>query len=128
MSIGVVGTERGPTTGTGATISNMFRIADIFKRLGSGSGLSITSGGTAWTPTTGKVYRLLGGIITSTVAGEVVFTDSGGSFIFSIYVLANTPQPFAVGNNGYLSPTVNNTLTITLSAATAYGTMFGTEE
>jgi hypothetical protein len=114
-------------TAPGGTAETL-RIADVFKRMGTGSGLSINAGGTAWTPAAGKKYRILGGLVTSTVAGEVVFTDSGGGFVFSMYLAANTPQPFVVGNNGFLSPTANNTLVATLATATLYGTLFGVEE
>jgi len=97
------------------------------------SSVSIASIATVWTPTTGKKFRLMGGSISVSVAGSVLFEDNSagaGNFVWRTPKLsADTPYNFDLGN-GKLSATTNNVLKATSSVAsgTIIGTLYGTEE
>jgi len=96
------------------------------------NGVSITTIATVWTPASGKKFRLMGGSISSSVAGAVLFEDNAagaGNFVFRTPKLAaDTPYDFVVPGNGYLSAAANNVLKATLASATITGTLYGTEE
>ena len=103
------------------------RIASTRKDL---SAVTITSITSVWTPASGKKFRLMGGCISLSAAGNVLFEDNAAAaFIFRTpKLLADTPYNFDLGN-GYLSAAVNNILKATASAAGAItGTLYGTEE
>lgn len=107
------------------------RIAAISKDL---SAVTITTITTVWTPASGKKFRLMGGTISVSAAGNVLFEDNAagaGNFIFRTPKLAaDTPYTFVVlGGQGKLSAAINQVLKATLSVAGAVtGTLWGTEE
>lgn len=90
---------------------------------------AIATEATVWTPAAGKKFRLMGGVITSAAAGDIVFRDNtAGTTIAVIPVLAGAPITFDF-QNGILSAAANNVLTADGPAlATLSGTLFGTEE
>lgn len=85
---------------------------------------------TIWTPAAGKKFRLMGGIITATVATVLTFKDNtAGTTIFVLSMNAGVPFDISGMGNGILSAAANNVLTVTRSVASALdGTLFGTEE
>ena len=94
------------------------------------SAVTITSITGVWTPGSGKKFRLMGGCISISAAGNVLFEDNAAAaFIFRTpKLLADTPYNFDLGN-GYLGTAVNNILKATSSAAADItGTLYGTEE
>jgi hypothetical protein len=105
------------------------RVAVTFKDLNA---VSITTIATVWTPAAGKKFRLMGGTISASVAGAVLFEDNAagaGNFVWRTpKLLVDTPYSFLVGNNGKLSAAINNVLKATLASASISGTLFGTEE
>lgn len=119
----------GPTRISGQN-GEIVYIATTFKGL---SALDIGSIATAWTPASGKKFRLMGGSISVSAAGNVLFEDNAagaGNFVFRTPKLAaDTPYTFVVGNNGKQSAAANNVLKATLSVAgTVTGTLWGTED
>jgi hypothetical protein len=85
---------------------------------------------TVWTPTSGKKFRLMGGSISVSAAGSVLFEDnSGGNTIFRTPKLAvDTVYNFDIPG-GKLSAAANNVLKATLSTTgNLIGTIWGTEE
>lgn len=105
------------------------RVANIQKDL---SAVTITSITTVWTPASGKKFRLMGGTISVSAAGSVLFEDNtAGTTIFRTpKLLADTPFTFVCnGGQGKLSAAADNILKATLSVAGAItGTLWGTEE
>jgi hypothetical protein len=109
----------------GATTDRL-RTSNVFKRFSAlGSGAEVT----VWTPTSGKKFRLMRGIITSSVAGDVDIRDNtSGTIILTLPVTAGVPTPFDLGN-GILSAAANNVLTADApGAGTLSGYVGGTEE
>jgi len=103
-------------------------IADTRKDLNA---VTITSITTVWTPASGKKFRLIGGSISVSAAMSVLFEDnSGGNTVFRTpKLLADTPYPLEVKDEGFLSAAANNVLKATGSAAgTITGTLWGAEE
>lgn len=95
------------------------------------SAVAIGSIATVWTPTSGKKFRLMGGIVSVSAAANVLFEDNaGGAFVFRLpKLLVDTPFAFTLGGNGFLSAAANNVLKATSSAsASITGTLYGTEE
>lgn len=86
---------------------------------------------TVWTPTAGKRFELMGGIVTSSVAGNLTFRDNtAGTIIAVVPVLAGAPVDLApaLGRAGRISTTQGNVLTVLgPSASTLSGTIFGNE-
>ncbi len=103
------------------------RTPSIFKPQ---SAVSIASEATVWTPTSGKKFRLIGGVITASVAGNITLKDNtAGTTIMVVPVSAGVPVVIPPMGNGILSAAANNVLTATGPAAsTLSGTLFGTEE
>jgi hypothetical protein len=103
--------------------------ANVFKDL---SAVTITSITSIWAPASGKKFLILGGVISASAAMSVLFEDgSAGAGLF-VYrtpkLLADTPFPFLVGNNGFLSGAADRALKATGSAAGAItGTLWGIE-
>ena len=92
--------------------------------------VAIGSIATVLTPTSGKKFRLIGGVISVSAAASVLFEDnSGGNTIFRTpKLLADTPYVFDL-YTGKLSAAVNNVLKATSSAsASITGTLFYAEE
>jgi hypothetical protein len=103
------------------------RVANIRKDLAT---VTITTITTVWTPTSGKKFRIMGGMISVSAAGSVLFEDNAaGTTVFRTPVLlAATPYNFDL-QNGILSAAANNVLKATLSVAGSItGTIWGVEE
>jgi hypothetical protein len=103
--------------------------ADQFVRLGSGSGISISTIATVWDPGGSSRLRLLGGTISVSAAGQVLFEDNtagAGNFVWETPKLAqDSPYNFDLGNGKPLS-NIANVLKATGSVAmTIYGTLYG---
>lgn len=102
----------------------------VFKDLAA---VTITTITTVWDPGSGKRFRLMGGTISVSAAGSVLFEDGSagaGNFVFRTPKLeADKPYTFTLGELGRLSAAVNNDLKATLSVAgTITGTLYGTEK
>lgn len=96
------------------------------------SAVSIAAEATLWTPTSGKKFRLMGGLLTATgAAGNIIVKDgSGGSTIFLIpNTLVGTPFLFNLPGIGILSGAANNLLrAIGVTSQVLNGTLWGREE
>jgi hypothetical protein len=106
------------------------RTANVFK---SFSGSVITSETAIWTPTSGKKFRIMGFVVTQTVAaGDITVRDGTG--LATILTIPSTPtgQPLAFplgGGNGILSGAINRVLTMQgVSTEAISGFVYGTEE
>src|SRR6266851_3337950 len=97
----------------------------------NGVAIAATPGTAIWTPAAGKKFRLMRVVLTSSVAGNLVFTDASGGTVIAVIPVtaAGAGVPFDLGN-GYVSGTINNALFAFNSggAATISGTLVGTEE
>ena len=107
-----------------------FITPNVWKDVGT---VAIGTIATVWTPTSGKKFRLLGGLISVSAAVNILFEDNAagaGNFIFRVpAMLINTPLAFTLGGNGFLSAAVDRVLKATGSgAANLTGTLYGTEE
>jgi len=102
------------------------RAASIFKPQNA---VAIVAEVAIWAPPAGKRFRLMGGTLASSVAGNIVLRDGlAGTIIAVIPTLAGAPIAFARGN-GQLSAAANNALTAQgPAAATLSGEIYGTEE
>lgn len=108
---------------------DLVRVANTYTSL---SALNTASIVTAWTPASGKKFRLMGGTISASTAISILFEDNAagaGNFLFRTPVLvAATPYTFDLGN-GKLSAVADQVLKATGSGAgTITGTLWGTEE
>lgn len=85
---------------------------------------------TIWTPTSGKKFRLLRGVITTSAQSILTFKDNtAGTTILTLELAANTPFTFNLGTLGILSAAANNLLTVTrATSATLTGFVSGCEE
>ena len=100
----------------------------VFKQI---SNVAVVSGTpqTIWTPGAGKKFRLMGFMVSLSVAGFVIFEDSGVQMVrtgamAAAVGLANSPM-----GNGILSALANNVLQIDVNAnGNVNGFVFGTEE
>jgi len=111
----------------GATFARL-RTPTIFT---SFSAVTITSETTIWTPASGKKFRLMGFVITQTVAtGDIALKDGTG--LSTILTVPATPvgQPLAVPlGNGILSGAADRVLSATgASTEKISGFVYGTEE
>lgn len=118
-------TQASQLTGAQPIISIPFLRGDV-------SAVAIGSIATVLTPSNGKKYRLLGGMISVSAAASVLFEDNAAgaaNFICRTPKIAtDTPFIFDLGQ-GYVSPTAGNVLKATASAAGAMtGTLYYTEE
>ncbi len=113
----------------GATFDRQ-RTPNIFKPQNAVA-IAATPGTAIWTPAAGKKFRLMRVVLTSSVAGNLVFTDASGGTVIAVIPVtaAGAGVPFDLGN-GYVSGTINNALFAFNSggAATISGTLVGTEE
>lgn len=94
------------------------------------SAVAIGTIATVWTPASGKKVRLMGGSVSVSAAGSVLFEDnSAGTTVFRTPKLgADTPFNFDIPGGRLLSA-ANNVLKATLSTTgTITGTLWGTEE
>lgn len=132
MSDPIVSITNGvPVSGTGTitTLGQVLPAPTIFKQLNA---VAIGSEATIWTPSTGKKFRIQGGMISvGTAAGNVVLKDNTAGTTILTLPKAPLDTPFALPpmGNGILSATANNVLTATgVATATISGYVFGTEE
>ncbi|MGI8467733.1 MAG: hypothetical protein ACR2N3_04705 [Pyrinomonadaceae bacterium] len=111
----------------GAGNFDAVRTVKVFKPL---TAVSIAAEAAVWTPAAGKKFRLMGGVITTSVAGNITFKDNtAGTTIMVVPVTAGVPVVIPPMGNGILSAAANNVLTaIGPAASTFSGTLFGTEE
>jgi hypothetical protein len=134
----------GAQSGVVGTVSDggLVKTPNIWHNISSKTAIGDTA---LWTPTTGRKFRLMAGIIAlskeAACAGafNVQLLDGAGVF-FRIDIcnaaLVATGQviliPFNFGPNGYLSTAVNNVLNLTFNAALSAGAgsavVWGTEE
>ncbi len=92
--------------------------------------MTIGSIATVWTPANGKKVRLMGGCVSVSAAGSVLFEDnSGGNFVFRTPKLGtDSPYNFDIPGGRLLS-SADNVLKATLSTAgTVTGSIWGCEE
>jgi hypothetical protein len=111
----------------GGNAWDRLRTPNVFKPQ---SAVNVNAEATIWTPASGKKFRLMGGVLVASVAGNIVLKDNtGGSTIFILSSAAGGNGTFFNLGNGILSATANNVLTATGPAAsTLSGTVWGTEE
>ena len=103
------------------------RTAGVFKDLNA---VAISTSVSVWTPPSSKKFRLMGGSVSVSAAGSVLFEDNAsGKFVFRTPKLAaDTPYNFDLPG-GRVSATAGNSLVATLSVSGAItGTIWGTEE
>jgi hypothetical protein len=93
--------------------------------------VAVTAGtpNAAWTPAAGKKFRLMGWMLSLSVAGSVVFKDGGVEFMRTCLMPAGDGKPSPPMANGYLSSAANNVLGVDVSATGAVsGFCYGLEE
>lgn len=82
-----------------------------------------------WTPAAGFKFRLLGFVVSLTVAGSVIFKDGGTEVARTGLLAANTAFQMPGIGNGYVSTAANNVLNMDVSATgSVSGFAFGYEE
>jgi hypothetical protein len=105
------------------------RVVSVFKNIAA---VAVTSGTPVlvWTPTSGKKFRLMGFMVSSSVAGSVIFKDTTATEILRTPLMAaGVGQSSPTMGNGILSGTANNGLYIDVTATgSVSGFVFGTEE
>jgi hypothetical protein len=76
-----------------------YRQASIFKNIAA---VAITAGtpSTLHTPTSGKKWRFLGGAVSLSVAGSVIFKEAGSEFLRTPLLVAGSPFPLPRIGNG----------------------------
>jgi hypothetical protein len=90
------------------------------------------TGITIWTPGAGKKFRLMGWILSVTVAGEIILGDNAIATIIArtglLPAAIAQQSPSSLGNS-VLSAAANNVLKLDVTVnATVQGIVFGTEE
>ncbi|MHB8677980.1 MAG: hypothetical protein ACYDCE_16175 [Candidatus Acidiferrales bacterium] len=141
--VATLGDLTGITPSTGATIPTaalefawdgqfwkMVRTPTTYKPQ---SAVAIAAEATIWTPAAGKSFRLMGGMLASSVVGNVTLRDNTAGTIIAVVPcgVAGVGYPIFGPNasNGKLSAAPNNVLTATGPAgSTLSGTVFGMEE
>lgn len=99
--------------------------ADVFKPLNA---MDTAKAVSAWTPVEGKKFHLLGGFLSSSVTGNLVFTDGQGSPVLVIPCVANQPFSFDL-KAGITSEKADNGLMVSGPLnSTISGTLYGNEE
>lgn len=105
------------------------RTPDVFKNLNA---LATNAEITAWTPATGKKFRIMGGFLTVGVAaGSIILRDNTSGTTIAIIPPMTIAVSFAwvLPGNGIISATANNVLTMQGAAtSTVTGMIWGTEE
>lgn len=103
----------------------------VFKPFAS-TGIVAGTGATVWTPAAGKKFRLMGWLISSSVAGQLIFGDN-----LVATILARSEAVAAAGvskagfgdlGNGILSAAANNVLKLDGPTGNVAGMVWGTEE
>jgi hypothetical protein len=106
---------------------DFLRVISVYKDLNA---VAIGTIATVWTPASGKKVRLIGGTISVSAGGSILFEDNaGGTTVFRTPKLsADTPYNFDLGNGKVLSG-ADRVLKATLSVAgNITGTLWGVEE
>ena len=118
---------QGALGASGGSNRQAFIIANVFKTL---SAVNTNAEITIWTPAAGKKFRLMGILVTTTVAGNLLFKDNtAGTTIFIVPAMIGGAPTYISLGNGILSATAGNVLTCTGAAAsTTSGTVWGVEE
>jgi len=105
------------------------RTPAVFKTLAA---VAVTAGTpvAAWTPAAGKKFRFMGGGVSLSVAGAVIFKDATTEIWRTPLMPAGIGQPIPPNfGNGILSAAANNVLNIDVTATgSVTGGVFGTEE
>jgi hypothetical protein len=108
---------------------DMVRLANVVKNVAA---VAITAATpvTVWTPAAGKKWRVLGFALSTTVAGSIIFKDSGTERFRTPLLVANTPFACPPNMGNFLiSAAANNTLQLDLTVTgNVSGFIFGTEE
>lgn len=82
-----------------------------------------------WTPAAGNKFRVLGFIVSLTVAGSVILKDATAEFGRTGLLAANTAFQMPGLANGYVSTTANNALNMDVTATgSVSGFVFGYED
>lgn len=110
---------------------NEVRIPSTFKKLDNVAVTALT-GVTAWTPASGKKFRLMGWNLSTSVAAAIEFHDNtvGATPILQTPLLAAAGYHNSVNmGNGFLSATADNVLILDVTASgNVSGMVWGTEE
>lgn len=113
----------------GATVS-LLRAANIFKPFAS-TAITAGTGATIWTPAAGKKFRLMGWLISSSVAGQLIFGDNLVGTVIArseAVAAAGVSNPGSILGNGLLSAAINNVLKLDGPTGNVAGMVWGTEE
>jgi hypothetical protein len=114
-----------PDTGTGLAMLMPTHTADLLAKI-------INPAAIVWTPVTGKTIRLMGGNISVSAAGYVVFTDgsAAGNVVWRTpKLLVDTPYNFDMANGVRLGGVNNVLYALGSNTATAItGTLYGRVE
>ena len=108
--------------------SNLSNPPLVFKNVAA---VAVTAGTpvTVWTPASGKRFRLLGFMVSLSVAGSVIFKDATNEFIRTPLLAAGVGLASPPMFGGYPSALQNNVLAIDVSASgNVSGFVFGQEE
>lgn len=140
-SINTAGDQQGFVTGPGVVGQTMYytgggnwdrgRTPNIFKTI---QAASITAGTpvSVWTPTSGKKFRVMGYVLSLSVAGAILFEDTTGGaneFWRTALLAAGIGVPSPNLGNGHLSLAANNVLYLDVTATgTVSGFIYGIEE
>ncbi|MGH9452365.1 MAG: hypothetical protein ACRD2O_00165 [Terriglobia bacterium] len=115
-------------TSGSAFSSVLARTPNIFKTIAA---VAVTAGTPVaiWTPAAGKKFRLMGFMLSLTVAGSVILDDSATEIIRTPLMAAGVGQSAPPMGNGILSAAANNILKADVSASgSVSGFVYGTEE
>jgi len=118
------------TTGGGNNSNTVqARTPVIYKSI---KAVSVTSGTpvSVWTPAAGKKFRVMGWMLSLSVAGSILFEDTTGTEVFRTSLMsAGVGLASPEMKNGYISTAANNQLFLDVtSTGTVSGYIFGTEE
>jgi hypothetical protein len=114
-----------------STVARMARTPDTFKGQNAVAFAGAPSVIAAWTPAAGKKFRLMGGIVSVSVAGVLTLADGAAGPIFcAVGLPANVSIALPPMVNGFLSAALNNVLQVggLANAVLLNGMFFGTEE
>jgi hypothetical protein len=104
------------------------RTPSTFKTIAA---VAVTAGTpvTVWTPGAGKKFRLMGFMLSLSVAGSVLLKDAGTEILRTPLMAAGVGLASPPMVNGILSAVANNVLQVDASASgSVSGFVFGTEE
>jgi hypothetical protein len=108
-----------------------FRTPNVFKPFAT-TAITAGTGATLWTPAAGKKFRLMGWLVSSSAAGQLIFGDNAVGTVIarSELLAAGAASKCATGDlgNGILSAAANNVLKIDGPTGNVAGMVWGTEE